>query len=81
VNTQATRRLVLVTAIAGALALVPAGTGGASLSVICPETAGHLCQEINPRPEPDRTQIRPLPRPTTGPNGQQMWRSGKWLMS
>lgn len=80
-NTQATRRLTLVTAIAGALALVPAGVGSAATSVICPERAGHSCQEIGRPPESGSLLVRPLPHPTKGPNGQQMWRSGKWLMS
>jgi hypothetical protein len=79
VNTQATRRLVGVIVIAGVLGLVPTAAGGGS--ALCPESAGPPCREIGSRPDADRTQVRPLPQSVKGPNGQQMWRSGKWLMS
>jgi hypothetical protein len=78
-NMQATRRLVGVTAIAGLLGLVPTAAGGGS--GLCPDGARLSCPKVGSRPDAERTQVRPLPQSTKGPNGQQMWRSGKWLMS
>jgi hypothetical protein len=83
-NMHTIRRLA-VAAIGGALLLAPTAAGGfasqASPQVLCPESAGAPCQKIGAQPGADRVRIRPLPLPTRGPNGRQMWRSGKWLMS
>ena len=80
-NTQAPRRLVLVAAIAGILALVPIEAGGASPSVLCPREGWTLVSGDRLAAQVGQPSDQAAAAPCAGHNGQQMWRSGKWLMS
>lgn len=79
-NRQTTRRVAVTLVTVAALGLVPiAGAAQAAQpQTWCPD--GLPC-DTGVRPDPVRSaKPKIVPRAATGPNGQQVYRSGRWLM-
>lgn len=82
-NMHTTKRLAVLTTIVGMLALAPAAAAGAHVrpQLLCPGLAAPCQQPGKPaKPAGGRSESRPVPHAVTGPAGQEVWRSGTWLM-
>jgi hypothetical protein len=79
---QTTRRVATTLVTVAALGLVPvAGAAQAARSPVrCPDGMAEFYNDRGVRAEPVRAKPRIVPRPATARNGQQVWRSGTWLM-
>jgi hypothetical protein len=74
--------ITLVTGIVAVLGLVPVA-GAAQVArtpVLCPDGVAEFCKDTGVRTEPVRAKPQIVPRAATGPYGQQVFRSGRWLM-